>query len=68
MGLHRIGNPDDVPMPCLRCGLNVLVDSKEVSRIELGLHGRKSVVIVAVAVLHPVLAFIHHEIDVGTAG
>jgi CBS domain containing-hemolysin-like protein len=52
----------------LRCGLDVLVNSKEISRIELGLHGRKSVVIVTVAILHPALAFIHHEIDVSATG
>jgi hypothetical protein len=52
----------------LRCGFDVLVNSKEISRIELGLHGSKSVVVVTVAVLHPALAFVHHEIDVSAAG
>src|ERR1700728_48489 len=50
------------------CGLDVLVDVERVVRVVTLLDLGQPVVVAAVGRLHPVLALVHHEVDVRAAG
>src|SRR5215831_9216871 len=51
-----------------RCRLDVLVHAEEICGVVLLLNAGETTVIVAESGLNPILALVHHEVDVSAAG
>lgn len=49
------------------CRRDVLIDVEEIAGVVLGLDLSQSGIVTPISRLDPVLAFVHHEVDVGTA-